>query len=335
MSLTLLNPRHRRSPKNLLLNDVFTDWDSGYGVFSFLERNGAAPWENVDSGGLDIAYHGEHSGEKFIAPMVYHFLDEDGEIHSDGILKLSSAIKARYYQKWEHLWQIYTAEYSPLNTYNITESGERDSSSTLDETDTRTPNLTESHTGTDNLSTTTDADNSFINGHVITDSGTDTTTTEYGKITTDEGEPSSTTVTQVYGFNSTDPTDKSKVMEGSVTDNTQTLSGSDETEVSHGMVETHSGTDRTTIDQEGTENRTLNLSNRTTGTDTNVRDNDQTSHEEFSTTKQGTMYRAPGELLSLDRDFWLEDYFGIIFSDVDHMLTLGIYSDKTPNTKIF
>ena len=275
MSLVRLNPRHPRSPKNLLLNDVFTDWDSGYGIFSFLNNLTTVPWSGTDSAGLDIAYHGENSGMKFISPVVYKWLDENGEIHTEGINKLVSAIKARYYQKWSHLWSIYTTEYNPLDTYNLTESGSRSGTS------------------------------SMTHGHVITDSGTDTTTTEFGHVITDEGEPSITTTDQVRGFNSATDVNKAKTTQENVTDNTTTHSGEDSVDFVHGKVQTNSGTD--------------------TGA----------NGESFSSTKQGTMYRAPGELLSLDRDFWLQDFFTIVFADVDDMLTLDIYPERTPNTKIF
>ena len=275
MSLVRLNPRHPRSPKNLLLNDVFTDWDSGYGIFSFLNNLTTVPWSGTDSAGLDIAYHGENSGMKFISPVVYKWLDENGEIHTEGINKLVSAIKARYYQKWAHLWSIYSTQYNPLDTYNLIESGSRSGTS------------------------------SMTHGHVITDSGTDTTTTEFGHVITDEGEPSITTTDQVQGFNSSDFVDKAKSTQENVTDNTTTHSGEDSTDLVHGKVQTNSGTD--------------------TGA----------NGESFSSTKRGTMYRAPGELLSLDRDFWLQDFFTIVFADVDDMLTLDIYPERTPNTKIF
>lgn len=281
------NPKHRRSPKNLLLNDVFTDWDSGYGIFSFLDGIVGVPWENVSSEGLDIAYHGENSGQKFVSPIVYKWLDDDGEIHSDGINKLVSAIKARYYQKWSHLWTIYSSEYNPLDTYNLTEQSTRD------------------------ITVDKDGTTSLTHGKVVTDSGTDTTTTEYGKTITDEGEPSQTTTDQVQGFNSSDFVDSSKSTQENVTDNTQTYSGEDSTDLVHGMVQTNSGTDRGSSSD------------------------DEHTVDEFSSTKQGLMYRAPAELLSLDRDFWLQDFFSIVFDDVDKMLTLAIYPERTPNTKIF
>lgn len=287
MAFSRMNPRHKRSPRNLLLNDIFTDWDRGFGIFSFLEGTVGVPWENVSSEGLDIAYHGENSGQKFVSPIVYKWLDEDGEIHSEGINKLVSALKARYYQKWSHLWSIYSADYNPLDTYNLTETSRRD------------------------ITVDKDGTTSLTHGKVTTDSGTDTTTTEYGKVITDAGEPSLTTTDQIQGFDSSTFVDRTKSTQENVTDNTQTYSGEDSTDLVHGLVQTNSGTD--------------------SGTSSD----DESTTDVFSSTKSGLMYRAPAELLSLDREFWLQDFFSIVFEDVDKMLTLGIYAERTPNTKIF
>ena len=115
------NPRHRRSQKNLTLNEVIPDWDTGDGIFSYIDD--AMPWsQSVSAAGLDIAYHGQRSGDKFISSMMYRWLDDDGELTDTGFSKLKSAITARYNQKWSHLWSIYTTEYSPLNTYSLEET---------------------------------------------------------------------------------------------------------------------------------------------------------------------------------------------------------------------
>ena len=287
MSLILMNPRHRRSPKNLTLNDVFPEWYDSGGIFSALDDSDAVPWEGVESSGLDIAYHGEKSGSKFISPLLYNFIDTDGEITTAGKEAVSSAIKARYYQKWNHLWGVYSTQYNPLDTYNLTETNERD------------------------LTRGEDESGSMVHGHVITDGGTDTTTTTHGHVVTDTGDPTSDTTDQVMGFNSSEFVDKQKTSVESHTDNVETHSGSDTNALLHGKTETNSGTDTTSSEI------------------------DETVHEEFSSTKQGTMYRAPAELLSLDRDFWLRDFFSIVFEDVDNMLTLAIYSERDTQTKVF
>ena len=66
------------------LNDVFTDWLTGDGIFTDLNEF-SVPWktgEETDADlikNLNMAYHGSHSGDKNISPIVHKFLtSEDG-----------------------------------------------------------------------------------------------------------------------------------------------------------------------------------------------------------------------------------------------------------------
>lgn len=329
----LMNPRHRRSPRNLTLNDVFPDSLIGDGVFSQLSD---MPWsDDVASASLDIAYDSRSNG-KFVAPIVYRYLDEDGELTSAGKLAIANAMKALYLQKWTHLYDLYTVTYNPLNSYNITESGTRSGSETGSNSNTRTPNITERKRGDDDVTRSDSGTNSLTHGHIVTDSGSDVTTSEYGHVITSEGEPSSTTEQGVMAFNQAvnySPTKKET--SSSVTDDTETHSGEDTATVEHGLVQTNSGTDATTISTSGTEQRDIDISTTTSGTETNSGTNSNTSSETFSSTKSGTLYRAPAELMEEDRQFWYEEYFNIVFDDVDKFLTLGIYSERDANIKIF
>lgn len=316
-----MNPRHRRSPKNLTLNQALPDWDAGAGIFSKLDAGGpTTPWHSyVSAAGLDIAYQGMRSGDKFVTNIFYKYLDDDGELTTTGANKIISAIQARFYQKWQHLWDDYVLEYSPLNSYDITEEYEKSS--------TRTPNLSVREHGDDDTTYENDTSSSLVHGHTVTDSGTDTTTDTHGHVIVDSGQPSSTTTTQVKGFNAVAFEDKQKETTANVTDNTETHSGQDTSALLHGKVETNAGTDTTTGAEDSSTRRDIDITTATTGTDKN--------DEEFSSTKQGTMYRAPAELLKLDRDFWLDDYFSIVFTDLDTLLTLAIYSEREVSTTIY
>lgn len=172
---------HRRSPKNLTLNKAFPNWASSGGIFSALDSDNSMPWhgaENISSVGLDISYHGSHSGDKFVAPIVYNWLDDNAALTQAGISNLVAALKATYLQKWSHIWSLYTAEYSPLDSYDVVETMDRDLSHTIDSDKRRTDNLTERTQGDDDL----------------TNSGTDTIT--------DTPSGTETVENSVYGFNS-------------------------------------------------------------------------------------------------------------------------------------
>lgn len=297
--------RHKRSPKNRLLNQIFPDWDNGGGIFSVLATNTIAPpWgELVSSTGLDIYYHGEHSGEKFVSPICYNWIDEDGILTEIGKDRLSVAVQAKYYQKWRHLWELYISEYNPLDTYNITDSETRSLSSTGSEAATRTPDLTKKDTLQQN-----DTDSHTTNGSVTHGESVNTVTESTNKVND-----------QVWGFNGEDPVDK-----------TQTL-----TESNSEATETHSGIDSNTSTTSGTNSRTASNTHTETGSETNNVQRSGSESETISRTRSGNMYRSPSELLSFDREFWMEDFFTIVFRDVDILLTLDIYSESPVNYTVF
>lgn len=169
---------HRRSPRNLTLNKAFPNWASSGGIFSALDSDSSMPWhgvETISSVGLDIMYHGSHSGGKFVAPIVYNWLDDNAAITQQGIANLVAAIKATYLQKWNHIWELYTEQYSPLDSYNITETLNRTFGRVIDSTRQRTDNLTEhtitsddtQNSGTDTVTTTptgTEIEERYVNG---------------------------------------------------------------------------------------------------------------------------------------------------------------------------
>ena len=308
----MLNLRHRRSPKNLTIDDIYPDWIEDGAIFADFV---SMPWsETVVAATIGMAYCAE-SANRFIAPLVYKLLDEDGELDSSSRTKLANIVKTRFIQKWTHLWNLYSAEYNPLDTYNLTESSEKDSTDNGNET------LAHGHvvrdSGTDSRS--------FTHGHVITNGGEDTIKTDYGKVTTDSGEPSSVTTNQREGFNSDDFQNVTKESTDNVTDNTETLSGTDTSTTEYGGTETHSGID--------TDATLYGKSETHSGSDTTTKA--QAYHEEYSSTKAGLMYRAPAELMSIDREFWLDDYFSIVFADINSILTLAVYAEKEINTKIY
>lgn len=432
--LTPFNPRHRRSPKNLQLNDVFPEWAGQEGGFFLQMENlvNAFPWSSsVPASYLDVAYHGVRSGEKFVSPLVYNFLNSDGELTSSGFAHIAYAVQSVYWQKWNHIWSLYSTQYNPLDTYTYTEESTRtiadegNNEVTKAATDTLRRGGTDSEqtsgsvsrtvesernaelggsdvastahgheievteSGTDSLThglTVTDSGTEAKNlahGLVTTQSGDETVTTDHDATVTDEGNPSETDTGKVKGFNSTVFADSDQTVKNITTDNTQTTdetstvttdfgkvvtnsgtdtdtttfgkvvrnTGTDSSQNSVNRTEEHSGTDAETTTYGKTESetsessdtetnsktstRTLNLTDSDTANEHTTEETANTRTDEYTATKTGNMYRSPAELLSMDREFWLTEFFSIVFDDVDKMLTLGIYSERTPNTKFF
>lgn len=133
-----------------ILRDVFSGWELGTGLFSFLATQGTMPWadaENVDNSVLDIAYFGNHSGGKFCAPLVKLLINDDGVVPDAARITLAKILISKYLSNWNHLWETNVAVYSPIHNYDMHE--ERDLATTDDNVETTDGEL--SRTGTEGL----------------------------------------------------------------------------------------------------------------------------------------------------------------------------------------
>lgn len=133
-----------------ILRDVFSGWESGTGLFSFLAAQTTMPWanaENVDNSVLDIAYFGNHSGGKFCAPLVKLLINDDGVVPDAARITLAKILISKYLNNWNHLWETNVAVYSPIHNYDMHE--ERDLATTDDNVETTDGEL--SRTGTEGL----------------------------------------------------------------------------------------------------------------------------------------------------------------------------------------
>lgn len=133
-----------------ILRDVFSGWESGTGLFSFLATQATMPWasaENVDNSVLDIAYFGNHSGGKFCAPLVKLLINDDGVVPDAARITLAKILISKYLTNWNNLWETNVAVYSPIHNYDMYE--ERDLATTDDNVETTDGEL--SRTGTEGL----------------------------------------------------------------------------------------------------------------------------------------------------------------------------------------
>ena len=133
-----------------ILRDVFSGWELGTGLFSFLASQTTMPWasaENVDNSVLDIAYFGNHSGGKFCAPLVKLLINDDGVVPNAARITSAKIIISKYLNNWNHLWETNVAVYSPIHNYDMYE--ERDLATTDDNVETTDGEL--SRTGTEGL----------------------------------------------------------------------------------------------------------------------------------------------------------------------------------------
>lgn len=134
------------------LNDVFNDWLTDGGIFTYL--NGFdVPWKNDDiETELDLEYHGNISGEKIISPLVRRVC-YGNELTAEEKTILARTIYAIHHTNWAKQWETMLFEYDPIENYSMTERMTNDekvteygrtSTRTDDLTDTNTPDLTSS-----------------------------------------------------------------------------------------------------------------------------------------------------------------------------------------------
>lgn len=181
------------------LSEVLT---STQNIFTRIMTTYDVPWAEdttITGALLDFEYMFNQSGDKIISPAVSKNLS-DGELSTEDFNKLCDVAWMMYNKRWSRLWEILTAEFNPLQNYDMTEThtfehGKKETNSGTDTTN-RTGTDTVTHTGdTENevsafnsssyqdsskdTQNTTDLDtrnmtDALIHGHVVTNSGVDT-----------------------------------------------------------------------------------------------------------------------------------------------------------------
>lgn len=319
--------------KQTRLNEVFSDWFTGAGIFATLQ-NFNIPWktENI-ADDLDLEYHGNISGDKIISPLVQKI--SNGEtLTATQKTRIASAIYAINSKNWTKQWETLLLVYNPIENYRMTEIMSNDetitaygksstrtdnltyrqtgsTTETSDITDTRTDNLSHSKTGTesgDNDITDTRTDNleHEKTGTETTDiDGEDTRTDNLsqGKTGSDTLTPNRTETTtpnltnnntgKVYGFNSSNPINADAQTQSTTGTSTTTHTGTEQT--TYNTTETNTGTQTNAKDE--TQEISYNISETDTGTQSNRRIEDTQTTYNISESDTGTQTnRHTGEI---------------------------------------
>lgn len=283
------------------LSDVFPVTDGIFVNMAAIQGSNL-PWKakSIDTY-LDTEYSLLRSGDKAISPLVDKLLSDDGTMTEPNKLIIATTIYQRFIQKWTKLYNTLSLTYNPIENYSMTETH------TGTETRTNTPSnrketttqssedwkLTESQTPSEDYSVK------------VTQTPTDWTTTE----SADGDENTTSTEHEVSAFNSgyedgtKDTTTTNRKVE-------TTQSGTYDTET------TQTGS----IDVERTQTGTLTTEHTIEGTD-----EDETLYNTTLTRSGNIGVTTSQQMLQSEREVWLWDYFEIVFSDIDKMLTIPIY----------
>lgn len=125
----------------ITLNEAYSDYETKGGVFSNI---GNLPWSSIMvDAQVDVLYFDTHSGERFSSKIITKRVGDDGSLSSADRKTISTLVYARFRNQWGRLWATMNPNYEPLTNYKMTED------ETGTHTDTRTPDLTRKHTGTD------------------------------------------------------------------------------------------------------------------------------------------------------------------------------------------
>lgn len=269
-----------------------------------------APWaeDTPDLDSLDALYLYQHSGEKYVAPLMNMFLT-DGKLTQQGINNCSKMAASLWFPKWTRLWNVMTAEYNPLENYNMHE--EEDTAPT----GTETTELEFSGSETDTLA------KSGTETHTRAESGTETDTLSHtgnDTVRTQGTAANNKEANSVYGFNSSVavPTSETTVN----TDSTVTTTP--------GVTDTKNKTftNRQTTDTDTFTNRqdtdTKTFLNRK-NTETKSFEDRNTHRELDRTGNIGTVTAQDMYLQELEvakYNFWLQ-----VFEDLDSTICLDCY----------
>ena len=287
--------------KTVRLNEVFSDWFTGAGIFATLQ-NFNIPWKTEDiADQLDLEYHGNISGDKIISPLVSKI--SNGEtLTSTQKTRIASAIYAINAKNWSKQWATLSLIYNPIENYRMIETMSNDETVTAyGKTSTRTDNLQHAKTGYDRLDsdiTNTRTDNL---GHTKT--GTDTLTPNTTETTTPNLTNSSTNT--VYGFNSSTAVNANGNSQTETGTNTVTRTGTEQT--SYNTSETNTGT-QTNI--QITDNETnYNISESDTGTQSTTDGGRDTSTRNYELERSGNIgVTTSQQMLESERNLWIWNF---------------------------
>ena len=295
------------------LNEAYSNWLTS-GIFTDLQ-NYEVPWKakNINHE-LDMAYHGNHSGDKIVSVLVDRFLNDDGIISEENRSKIASAMFAVYGENWKKLWATTIQEYNLLDNTDayITETTNTEQNTNSSNSGTDTGTVSNKQTGTDET-----AGKGTVT-HAITG---DDTTAETGTVSTvGKNTETATDNNAVYGFNSNSASNADTQERNGTTDVNQTETRNLTDKLTHNTTdtETRDTTDTVTHNTENLETRNLATDNtgieKVTGTIT---------HE---THRHGNIgVTTNQQMLEDERKLWQWYFFNYVFVDIDKFLTISVY----------
>ena len=275
---------------DITLLDTVVDGDVfNNGIFTYIKNSlTTVPDYLQDIAVINQDYYYSHSGSKIVSPLVDYFLDDVGKLTNNGCYSLARIIVNDYKTNWDKIYKVLTIDYSPIENYDLTEESTDSRSHTSD------------HTGTDGT-THTGTDTTAHTGEDTTTDGGTIGTTNTIKDATEK------TVNGIAGFNTQDEFSKD-------TSSTKTVNQ---------VVQNDEKRNLTGSTKYGkTETNTLDTTDNTTYNST-IKETDSESH---SLHRHGNIGVTTSQrMIESELVLRKKNFFEIVFSDIDRLLTLSIY----------
>ena len=270
----------------MIMQEVWTN-PIDTGIFTELKKY-SMPWDAVaDDKTLNSMYYYSHSGQKEVSPLITQVMT-GGPLTDEQKTTIGKVVSTMCKSNWGYLYKAFFSEYNPIENYNSTEESTDSRSHTSD------------HTGTDGTTHTGTDTTAHTGEDTTTDSGTIGTTNSI-KDGTEK------TVNGIAGFNTQDEFSKD-------TSSTKTVNQ---------VVQNDEKRNLTGSTKYGkTETNTLDTADNTTYNST-IKETDSGSH---SLHRHGNIgVTTSQQMIESEIVLRQKNFFEIVFSDIDRLLTLLIY----------
>ena len=293
-------------------------------------ENQGAPWadaENVSQPSNLAWLYFNHSRNKTLTSMVAE--------STSAMSAYAEILLQMYGDKWKHIWDLYQLEYNPIENYNMVEDGTNDNVKTgsLDRSGalTRTGSLDRTgaitRTGSESNSGSTTYNGKEANERTgdITDIGL-------------KADNETENADKIYGYNSNDAVNSNESKQNASHKNTQTFNHvkDEKSFTSRSDVLSGSTTYNSVADTDTRKDTYNNIADTDTRKDTynNIADTDTRKETYNDITDNGSHHlersgnigvTTTQQMAESELEYRKHLYFEMVFSDIDHILTIPIY----------
>lgn len=299
------------------MKDKFTLLDCN-AFFLALEAHGA-PWydEQLTGQASNLAWlYFNRSRQKLITSMVKES-NSAMSAYAEIVLQL-------YGDKWNHIWDLYQLEYNPIENYNMIENGSDANTKTgsLDRSGaiTRSGDLTRSGAITRSGKERVGDNVSYVGKEIFTPSGK---VIDSGLDTDNQ----STTDNSLYGYNSSNPVNADKTIQKTGHKNERTYADNYKEEKSFSQDRADNRSILTEYENVKDEDTRKETYNNIADTDTRKETYNNIKDEHYhNLTRSGNIgVTTTQQMAESELEYRKHLYFEMVFSDIDHILTLPVY----------